>query len=334
MVFALRARGGFPIHRSVPRSAATSAAAGTCRQSLVPAVVVRLLSCLDFCFAYDVLQSTWLLKIIRNWQVLSGAFVIFSGVPTNATNNQAMQPRFQAEYFIRECLQELDRYAMVFQERIVSAFANLEEEAKRIEDETYVRMGDHINPEYADPEDGMEEAFHVGVNYYLTTDAVRQGVFNLMTAGLFHMLEQQAQYLATRRVLLDRIIQADVSGGLKQLQNLLKQSFDIEIKSFQSWTLLNELRLVANTIKHGDGGSADELKLLNPALFRDPLDPFPHIPNVPLRPLVGEGLRLTVDHFNKYKSCVDQFWQELIDALVPVFCPQSSPTSTILGNEN
>jgi hypothetical protein len=106
----------------------------------------------------------------------------------------------------------------------------LDAEAQQIEDETYARLGDHINPEYADPEDGMEEAFHAGVNFYLTTDAVRQGVFNLMIAGLYHMLEQQAQYLATRRVLLDRITTVDASGGFKQLQNLLKQSFNIDIK--------------------------------------------------------------------------------------------------------
>jgi hypothetical protein len=231
------------------------------------------------------------------------------------------QPRFQAEYFIRDYRQELDRYAVVFQERIVSAFSNLEAEAKQIEDETYARMGDHINPEYADPEDGMEDAFHAGVNFYLTTDAVRQGVFNLITAGLYHMLEQQAQYLATRRVLLDRIVQPDGSGGFKQLQKLLKQTFNIDVVSFQSWALLNELRLVANTIKHGDGGSAEELKLLNPDLFRDPLDPFPHIPNVPLRPLVGEGLRLTEDHFNSYKACIEKFWDELTDTLLPIYCP-------------
>lgn len=236
------------------------------------------------------------------------------------------RPRFQAEYFIRDYRQELDRYAAVFHERIVSAFANLEEEAKRIEDETYARIGDHINPEYADPEDGMEEASHAGINFYLTTDAVRQGVFNLMTAGLYHMLEQQAQYLATRRVIIDQITQPDGSGGLKQLQKLLKESFKIEIKSFKSWTRLNELRLVANAIKHGDGGSSEELKLLNPNLFQNPLDPFLHIPNVPLRPLVGEGIRLNEDHFNDYKACIVQFLDELTVALLPVFCPSSKNT--------
>lgn len=236
-------------------------------------------------------------------------------------------PRFQAEYFIRDYRKELEHYASVFHQRIVTSFANLDDEAQRIEDETYARMGEHVDPEYASPDYGMEEAFHAGVNFYLTTDAVRQGVYNLMIAGLFHMLEQQAQYLATR-VFPERPIPPEKNGGLNQLKPMLKSEYGINIESFQSWPKLNELNLVANTVKHGDGRSSEELKLLNPDLFRDPLDPFPHISTLPLRPLVGEGLRLTEDHFKKYKSCLEQFWDELTAALLPVFCPPSTNIQT------
>ena len=237
-----------------------------------------------------------------------------------AHNHLPQQPRFQAEYFIRDYRTELSHYASVFHERIVCSFANMEEEAKRIEDETYARMGEHMDPEYASPDYGMEEAFHAGVNFYLTTDSVRQGVYNLMIAGLFHLLEQQAQYLATR-VFLERPIQPQKNGGLNQLKPMLTEKFGINIETFKCWPKLNELNLVANTVKHGDGRSSEELKLLNPDLFRDPLDPFPHISTLPLRPLVGEGLRLTEDHFEIYKTSIEQFWDELINALLPVFCP-------------
>ena len=240
----------------------------------------------------------------------------------NPREHLPKQPRFQAEYFIRDYLQELDRYAAVFQERIVCSFATLDEEAQRIEDETFARMGEHVNPEYASPDYGMEEAFHAGVNFYLTTDAVRQGIYNLMIAGLFHLLEQQAQYLATR-VFPERPIQPDKSGGVNQLALMLNAKYGINIESFQCWSKLKELNLVANTVKHGDGRSSEELKSLNPDMFRDPLDPFPHISMLPLRPLVGEGLRMTVDHFNNYKRGIEEFWEELTTALLPVFCPPS-----------
>ena len=85
---------------------------------------------------------------------------------------------------------------------------------------------------------------------------------------------------------------------------------------------------MANTVKHGDGQSSDELKVLSPDLFKDPNDPLPLLGNLPLRPLVGEGLRLTGDHFSTYKTCVEQFWNELTAALLPISCPQQPPANT------
>jgi hypothetical protein len=237
------------------------------------------------------------------------------------------RPRFHAEYFIFQYREELNRYSIVFHERIVTSFAGLNDEAKIIQDKEYERLGEYVDPEYADPDYGMEEAFHAGVEFYLTTDAVRQGIYNLMSAGIFHLLEQQAQYLATR-VLANPVIQPDRRGGFSQLKTMLNGKFGINIESFKCWSQLNELRLVANTVKHGDGRSSAELKALNPDLFKDPQDPFPHIASVPLRPLVGEGLRLSADHFDTYTSCVEQFWHEIVEALYPIFDPHLGATTS------
>ena len=142
-------------------------------------------------------------------------------------------------------------------------------------------------------------------------DAVRQGIVNLMVAGIFHLLEQQAQYLSTY-VLSYPMPPPDPAGGFKQLRTLLRSRFSIDIESFNCWPTLNELRLVANTIKHGGGNSAEELRQLNPDLFKYLGD---SLPDLPIRPLVGEGLRLTANHFTDYKTCVEQFWDELTLAL-------------------
>jgi len=231
------------------------------------------------------------------------------------------RPRFHAEYSIFKYREELNRYSIVFHERIVTSFAGLNDEAQIIQDKEYERLGEYVNPEYAEPDYGMEEAFHAGVEFYLTTDAVRQGIYNLMSAGIFHLLEQQAQYLATR-VLANPVIQPDKKiGGFSQLKTMLKGKFGINIESFKCWSQLDELRLVANTVKHGDGQSSAELKVLNPDLFKDPQDPSPRISSIPLRPLVGEGLSLSADHFDTYKLCVEQFWNEIADALYPIFDP-------------
>lgn len=93
--------------------------------------------------------------------------------------------------------------------------------------------------------------------------------------------------------------------------------------------MIDELRLVANTVKHAGGDSLEKLKLRNPSLFKDPLNPLADAEPpgwqfvLAIRPLVGEGLRLTTDHFNSYKSAIDMFWDELTTALLPVFCPDA-----------
>jgi hypothetical protein len=182
-------------------------------------------------------------------------------------------PRFAAETFIRAFLKETDFYSSVFHTRITKAFEGLEGEAEKIQEQEYAEITRSCsNPEYADPSYGAEEAYFAGVDFYLATDAVRQGLFNLMIAGLFHLVEQQSYYLATR-VLSRHILPPDPKGGFEQLKKLLQQKFTIDIASFKSWTLMDQLRLVANTVKHGDGRSAQELMGKYPDLFKDPFDP-------------------------------------------------------------
>src|SRR6266496_415289 len=96
-------------------------------------------------------------------------------------------PRFQAEYFIRQNIKELQTYANVFRARVASAFDDLEAEAKRIEQEEYARLcSSGVGDEYDDSH--VAEAAHFeGVDFYLAMDAVRQGIVNLMVAGLFHL---------------------------------------------------------------------------------------------------------------------------------------------------
>jgi hypothetical protein len=94
-------------------------------------------------------------------------------------------PRFQAEYSIRQSLEELRCYASVFHGRIAPAFETLEDDARRIQEDEYSRLVSLCpNPEYADPAYGAEEAYFKGVDFYVATNAIRQGLVNLMVAGL------------------------------------------------------------------------------------------------------------------------------------------------------
>ena len=97
----------------------------------------------------------------------------------------------------------------------------------------------------------------------------------------------------------------------------------VDLTKFNHWTKLDDLRLVANAVKHGDGVSAEKLKGRRPELFESPLDlpRFASASSPPIRPLVGEGMWLTEDDFNDYANTLKGFWHEL-EPHLPVFDPQ------------
>jgi hypothetical protein len=44
----------------------------------------------------------------------------------------------------------------------------------------------------------------------------------------------------------------------------------IDLTQFGSWDVIQEMRLLANATKHGEGGSAEELRKIRPELFQHP----------------------------------------------------------------
>ncbi|MFZ0931512.1 MAG: hypothetical protein WAN11_23110, partial [Syntrophobacteraceae bacterium] len=101
----------------------------------------------------------------------------------------------------------------------------------------------------------------------------------------------------------------------------LKADVSIDVTVFPTWPSLEELRLVANTIKHAEGGSAEALRGRRPDLFIHPAaregedstaTPFQSRVR---KPLFGEDLYLTTDDFSRYVEGVITFWSELADAM-------------------
>jgi hypothetical protein len=90
----------------------------------------------------------------------------------------------------------------------------------------------------------------------------------------------------------------------------------ISIKSFASWPKLEELRHLANTLKHGEGKSSRELAELAPDLFTQPslIDDGAHVSPASYRvytPLIGDELFVTADHIRDYAAAIEGFWLEL-----------------------
>jgi hypothetical protein len=94
----------------------------------------------------------------------------------------------------------------------------------------------------------------------------------------------------------------------------------VDVSALSSWPVVDELRLVANVAKHGDGRSAHDLYGRRPDLFvapelrgmRGPINPGAGTRSPRVRtPILGCDLYVTEDDVRSYAAAVATFWREL-----------------------
>lgn len=140
--------------------------------------------------------------------------------------------------------------------RLYSSFDSIDEESKSVEAQAYQKSSRYFNPDTMDESHGMEEAFHEGVNHYIVHTQMKQEFLNSSITWIFHQFEKDSI----------RIF-GTIDGNEKK--NLLEK-LGIDTSETSLWsTCNNELRLLANTIKHGEGSSSRKLKVLRPDLFKE-----------------------------------------------------------------
>lgn len=225
---------------------------------------------------------------------------------------------YWSQYFRAEFVPQLSALVDVLENRILPGFEDIEDEAKRVTDDAWKRFMSMPSTGEEDPSEFAEKAEQVGVSHYFLLVGVRQGMLNLFAAALYHTLEQQIMLLHRKEVL--RPSEEDNLSLLKLSEFQIRLSkIGIDITKFTSWPMIDELRLAANVVKHGDGGAAKKLHERRPDLFENP-----HTASIGslkargprvFQPLVGDDLYVSLKDLKRYgESCVG-FWHELSDAL-------------------
>lgn len=240
--------------------------------------------------------------------------------------------------FTTSYLSEIDALQVGVIHRMVPSFNGLEAEADAAAKAEYERLGRYGGDGYGlDPEDAAEMAYDEGLAFYERMTSVRQGLLNLATAGIYHLYEQQAAHFLRRELITFREEHdADFMARLLKLRESDRlfagrlQKAGISLKAFSSFPQLEELRLVANVVKHGAGQSAESLYKLRPDLFSNPVirglggPMFPVLSKVPSsrprhvrveRPMMGHDLYITADDYARYTRIVKDFWSELASSM-------------------
>jgi len=163
-----------------------------------------------------------------------------------------------------------------------------------------------------DPATAAEWAWDEAIAHYMSLTSAKQSILNLATSGLYHIFEQQITSILRH-----------VGVHLEKEKDLLKQAervlpgHGIEIGKQPSWSVLcGELRLAANTVKHGAGGSAVELFRIRPDLFRQSAiredDTRVSLGESGAGPMLGAGLLISAAQFDLYATTLIDFWGSLV----------------------
>lgn len=188
-------------------------------------------------------------------------------------------------------------YVDVVRNDLLPAFGDLEARADAVSEARFDELGATAAGEDSvmDMGDLAEDAQDTGITFYLTMTSLRQASINLCAVGLYHLIEQQLASICRDGLFTG--LPAPIDGNLRSLHAWYAEQLEFDLGSLAGWDTLDELRLVANTTKHAEGGSARQLRERRPDLFQDPITAHMASEHAWLQsdrsvgaPLAGDGL--------------------------------------------
>lgn len=183
-----------------------------------------------------------------------------------------------------EVLKNIQYVSETIIRRLYSTFDSIEQESEFVEEKAYEKSYQFFDPETMDETHGKEEAYHERVSYYLIHNEMKNEFLNSSITWIFHLFEKDC----------NRIF-GTPNGNSKEA---ILQRLGINTSVNSVWSKCNsELRLIANTIKHGKGGSSAKLKLSKPNLFK--------------QGLIGASdceIQLTISDVKSYLNALTEFW--------------------------
>lgn len=207
-------------------------------------------------------------------------------------------------------------------EDVVPVFANLPERANAIADLEFKRLCEQpVGEDYdGDMSVVAEAAQSRGQVFYDTSVAIRQTSLNLFAAGLFHLLEQLLADLC-RDGAFETPPRLDTK--LSVVSTWCRNNCNLDLSKLPAWPKIEQLRLLANSVKHGEGSSAEELRVIRPDLFQNPdlhelARDFPKIYTAEAvkLPLAGQDIFVTTEVFSEFSSAANSLFAEIAEYFI------------------
>jgi hypothetical protein len=182
-------------------------------------------------------------------------------------------------------------------DRLLPVYNNIEEEAKKVEEEKLKELAKTFNPETMDAGDAYQEAWEEGAEHYTLQHAMKTEFLLSTATWLFHLFEKDCREMCPK-----------LYNKPEDLKTELEK-MGINCDDNSNWYKINtELRLVANTIKHGEGGSYNKLKTLKPNYFETTASY-----------LTDSKIELSKEDILMYIENMYSFWEAFFDKVLPKY---------------
>ena len=174
-------------------------------------------------------------------------------------------------------LPELEMWALFIVRRLPKSFEGLAEEAEQVADDEWERFQRRsFGGEDEDQGFAAERATDLGQQRYERLMTIENSTYSALAIALYHWHEQWVLQLYRERFApmgaeeCDSMKDASAWSALKAFKK-----DGVDLLGTEAGTKVNELRLLANVLKHGVGDSCDELYAMRPDYFHPVRMDFP-----------------------------------------------------------
>lgn len=208
--------------------------------------------------------------------------------------------------------------------RTIVVFTDIDKEVEKYAEELYESFP---GTEDTDPASVAEWAQDEAIKKYQTLSIMKSNHLLMTIAMLYHLWEQQLIRFTIHE--LQRYLKFDGKTMSFRDVQLIFRLHGVDISKTKSWPRLHELKCLVNTIKHGDGTSADKLRDIRPDFFLLP-DLFRDDKETDTLELFGSvlldeySLQVAERDLYIYIEAAKEFWDEMPERAY-------SDTETIIG---
>ncbi|PGU80054.1 hypothetical protein COD68_24875 [Bacillus cereus] len=228
------------------------------------------------------------------------------------------------EGFRKKLQQPYELYFQTYTDRISPVFDNIDQEAEEVAKDVYDKIMMNVGYEDCDPSDFADDAWEFGIDYYENVSLMRYNTQLMWISTMYQFWEQQVRKFLYKEMTrsgyqyLDKnqkeVEYKDFCTNINKIKTFFLE-FKVDVTTLASWDKINELRLLANVIKHGPGGSAEDLLKIRPDLF-DVSHVSTNLLDLYQTTLNDVVINLKDNDFETYANSLSDFWEQLPDTMV------------------